>query len=36
MITDAVLVLVGNAGQRMFHHGFPGDFTEDFVQGGAG
>ena len=35
MIADAVLVLVGNAGERMLHHGFPGDFTEDLVQGGA-
>ena len=35
MIADAVLVLVCNAGEGMVHHRLPGDFAEDFVQGGA-
>ena len=36
MIADAVFVFVGNAGEGVLHHGFPGDFTEDLVQGSVG
>ena len=35
LIADAILVLVCNAGERMLHDRFPGDFAEDFVQGGV-
>ena len=35
MIADAVLVFIGDAGERMLHHRFPGDFAENFVEVGG-
>ena len=35
MIADAVLVFIGDAGERMLHHRFPGDFAKYFVEVGG-
>jgi hypothetical protein len=35
MIAGAVLVFICDAGEGVFHYGFPGDFAEDFVEFGA-